>query len=287
MKQYSIQNINLRAFNMTLESKTQILGILNVTPDSFFDGGRYQHYDSAVARGLDIEREGADIIDIGGESTRPYALDSITEEEELARVIPVIETLHHELSIPISIDTNKSTVMEKAIEAGASIVNDVHGFSCPKMREIAAQTGVKIIIMHMQGSPKDMQKAPEYPLGVTEEIMNFFTLRIEELKATGVKEQQIIVDPGIGFGKTVAHNIEIIENIQRFKSLGFPLLLGLSYKSFMKQLLNKGTHELHTETLAINTLAIKAGVDLIRVHDVKEHRDIVDLFTALTQVSAS
>ena len=247
------------------------MGILNVTPDSCYDGGRYLDYDDAIGHGLKLFEDGADLLDIGGESTRPGA-DPVSEEEELRRVIPVIEELRLQLPIPISIDTVKAGVAEKAVAAGASIINDVTGFSDPAMRQVAANSGVHLCVVHSQGSPKTMQNNPQYPEGVVPHILNWFEERIELLIYEGVREDRIILDPGIGFGKTVAHNLEILQNLPEFKSLGFPILIGISRKDFMRKITGKDREELLPTTIAINTLMMMEEVEILRVHDVAEHR---------------
>ncbi len=263
--------------------KTQLMGILNATPDSFYDKSRFFDAESAVERGQQIFSEGADIIDIGGESTRPrnVYLNSdaviVSTEEELKRVIPVISRLKQLIPIPISIDTMKPEVAAKAIEAGAQWINDVSGFRHPEMRAIASGTGVKICVMHMHGNPYTMQLDPHYDKPIIEHIRHWFSDTLEKLLQSGVKESNIILDPGIGFGKTVAHNLEIIQNLSKLKSLGFPILLGISRKFFMSKILSKPSTELLSATLAMNTIAILSYVDYIRVHDVRPHRDIIDL----------
>ena len=254
----------------------KLMGILNVTPDSFSDGGSYFAFEKAVARGIQIANEGADILDIGGESTRPGAKE-VSEEEELFRVVPVIKALFREISIPISIDTMKPRVAYEAVSAGASMINDVSGFCEKEMRKVAADTAVDICVMHMKGTPRNMQNNPYYEKSVVEEIKNWFEERVELLTKEGIKEKNIILDPGIGFGKTAEDNIAIIKNVEKFKSLGFPVLLGVSRKSFILKMLGREPRNSDIVTAAINTIAIIKGIDIIRVHAVKEHRDIVDL----------
>jgi dihydropteroate synthase len=266
-------------------SKTQLMGILNVTPDSCFDQGRWFDHSlaiqtSAIERGIQIWLEGADWLDIGGESTRPGA-SQVCEEEELRRVIPVITALKKEISIPISIDTMKAKVAAAALEAGAALINDVSGFSDPAMRQIAASSQLPICVMHMHENPSTMQNNPHYPQGVVCYLIEWFKKRIDLLLGSGIQEKQLILDPGIGFGKTVADNVEIVQNLPKFKALGFPVLIGLSRKSFLGKIVNKGYPDLLPVTLAINTLAIQAQTDIIRVHDVREHRDIIDLMDYL------
>ncbi|KIC72311.1 Dihydropteroate synthase [Neochlamydia sp. EPS4] len=259
-------------------SKTQLMGILNATPDSFYDKSRFFEMTAAVARGHQMVAEGADILDVGGESTRPGA-PAVSLEEEIKRVIPLIRRLKQELSIPISIDTMKPQVAAKAIEAGATWINDVGGFRDSAMHEIAASAEVKLCVMHMQGTPQTMQKAPSYEASIIDYLKYWFSDIINTLIQSGVKEHNIVLDPGIGFGKTVAHNLEIIHNLAELKKLGFPVLIGVSRKSFMGKILNRSTDELLPATLAINSVAILSHVDFIRVHDIQAHRDIIDLLS--------
>jgi dihydropteroate synthase len=261
-------------------SQTQLMGILNVTPDSCVDQGRWVEPTLAIQRGIQIFREGADWLDIGGESTRPGA-SPVPEAEELKRVIPVLKALKQEISIPISIDTMKAKVAEAAIEAGASLINDVSGFRALDMRQVAAQSQLPICVMHMQETPSTMQLNPFYPDGIISFLLDWFKIRIDLLLASGVQEKNIILDPGIGFGKTVADNVEIVHNLHKIKALGFPVLMGLSRKSFLGKIVNKTYPDLLPISLAVNTLAIQAQIDIIRVHDVSEHRDVIDFMAHL------
>lgn len=259
---------------------TKLMGILNVTPDSFFDRGKSFLTDVAVKHGKDLYEKGADYIDIGGESTRPGSLP-VEEEEELRRVIPVIQSLHKQLDIPISIDTCKARVAAEALEAGASLINDILGFRDPAMQEVAASGNVDLCLMHMQGTPANMQINPHYPDGVVPHLLKWFENQVLSLVKRGVKEKHIILDPGIGFGKSVADNLEIIQNLRQFKTLGFRVLLGVSRKSFIGKILNKPTAELLPGTLAVNCFAVISKVDIIRVHDVREHRDMLEIYSQL------
>ncbi len=259
---------------------TQLMGILNVTPDSCFDQGRWFDHSIAIQRGIQICSEGADWLDIGGESTRPRA-EPVSETEELRRVIPVIKALKQKISIPISIDTLKAKVAEAAIEAGASLINDVSGFRDPAMRQVAANSQLPICVMHMHENPATMQNHPHYSQGVIPFLLDWFKKRIDLLLANGIKEKNIILDPGIGFGKTVADNVEIVHNLHKIKALGFPILMGLSRKSFLGKIINKSYPDLLPVSLAVNTLAILAHVEMIRVHDISEHRDVIDLMAYL------
>lgn len=263
--------------------KTQLMGILNATPDSCFDKGRYFDPEAALARGVAMHEEGADWIDIGGESTRPGA-EGVSEEEEMRRVLPLIAQMRAKVPTPLSIDTMKWRVAAEAVALGANLINDVTGFSDPRMCEVAASSGAYLCVMHMQGTPRTMQQSPSYPEGVIPHLMRWFEERIGVLTRYGVKSENIYLDPGIGFGKTVAHNLEIIQNLPRLKSLGFPLLLGISRKSFMgKVTMQQFSYgDLLPQTLAMNTVACLAKVEMLRVHDVAEHRVVIDLLRALS-----
>lgn len=252
------------------------MGILNVTPDSFFEDSRFFKEEEAIERGVAIYQEGADILDIGGESTRPYAIQ-VDEKEEMRRVIPVIQELKKLIPIDISIDTMKPRVAAEAVKAGASIINDVSGFSSPEMREVAASTHLPICVMHMQGTPQTMQENPSYPEGIVAHLIKWFENRINLLIKDGIKEKNIILDPGIGFGKTVADNLEIIHNLHKLKAIGFPIAIGFSRKSFIAKLLNKPAKDLLSATIAMNTLAILSEASVIRVHDVRDHRMVIDI----------
>lgn len=256
---------------MTDYPQTKIMGILNVTPDSFFDQGRYQDKDEAYQRALAMITEGADMLDIGGESTRPGS-EPVNEQEELTRVIPVITKLRKHSSLPISIDTTKPKVAQKALESGATLLNDVTGFSHPEMIEIALSCEADLCVMHMLGTPKTMQQNPFYEKGIIPELLNWFEERINFLIRKGIQPSRLILDPGIGFGKTVHDNLLIIHNLKSFKALGFRILLGVSRKSFMSKITGSPPEELLSATLGMNTIAMLAGVDIIRVHDIKEHR---------------
>lgn len=260
--------------------KAKLMGVLNVTPDSFSDGGKFLAVDDAIARGLKMVEEGVDIIDIGGESTRPGS-DSVPVQEELERVVPVIEALRSQTNVPISIDTMKPDVAAAAVEAGACLINDVSGFRDEKMIEVAAQYDVDICCMHMKGMPKTMQDEPVYEEGIITHLQRWMEERITLLTKSGIKSHRLILDPGIGFGKTVAHNLEIIHNLNKLKSIGYPLLVGASRKSFMTKILGKSSSELGPATLAVHTVALMGGADYIRAHDVAEHRDVLDMVCCL------
>jgi len=263
----SIKNKN---YNLKIGEGTLIMGILNVSPDSFYDGGRYDEPEKAVERAKQMVSCGADIIDVGGESTRPGS-DPVSLKEELNRTIPVIEAISSEIDVPISIDTYKSEVAEKAIQAGASIINDISGLGFDeKMAEVAAEYDVPVVIMHIRGTPGDMQKNPHYD-DVISDILAFFRDRIKFAIDSGIDENKIIIDPGIGFGKTVEHNLEIIKKLREFKILGKPILIGTSRKSFIGFTLEQENPGDRLEgTLATVAASVMNGADIVRVHDVKE-----------------
>lgn len=268
-------------FELDFLKKTYLMGILNVTPDSFFDGGRYFSVKKAIDRALRMIEEGADIIDIGGESTRPGA-EPVTADEELRRVIPVIEGLSKKISIPISIDTYKARVAESAIQAGATIVNDISGLRFdPEMPEIVSKYKVPVIIMHIKGTPRDMQKNPSYN-ALIPEIIEYLRESIVIAKEAGIQENMIIIDPGIGFGKLPEHNLEIIKRLKDFTSLGKPLLIGVSRKSFIGKILNNAPPEERLEgTAAAVVASILNGANIVRVHDVGFMHKVVKVVDAI------
>lgn len=266
--------------SISIGGRTLIMGILNVTPDSFSDGGLYSSREDAVARAHEMVEAGADIIDIGGESTRPGS-EPVSLEEELNRTIPVIEAVASGTDIPISIDTYKSEVAKKALEAGAAIINDISGLRMdPEMIPLAAESKVPVVIMHMQGVPLNMQDNPEYE-DVVLDIVKFLRERCLEAVAGGISDEMIIVDPGIGFGKTLHHNLEIIRRLEEFRSLGYPLLLGPSRKRFIGGVLGRETDDRVFGTAAAVSLAVEKGADIIRVHDVEQMADVVRMSDAL------
>jgi dihydropteroate synthase len=256
------------AFDFT--QKTYIMGILNVTQDSFSDGGLYFDKAAAINRAIQMVEEGADIIDIGGESTRPGS-EPIQEEEEVRRTIPVIEALVKEISVPISIDTYKSRVAKRALEAGASMVNDISGLRFdPEMPEVIAYHKAPVVIMHIKGTPKDMQQNPEYT-ALIPEIMEYLSEGIRIAAKSGITEDNIIIDPGIGFGKKFEHNLDIIHNLRTFTLLGKPILIGPSRKAFIGKILGDVPLADRREgTAAAVAISIFNGANIVRVHDVKE-----------------
>ena len=261
---------------LDLSKRTHIMGVLNVTPDSFSDGGKYFDTAKAVEHAIRMETEGADIIDIGGESTRPGA-KSVSVDEELNRVLPVIKALNGKVSIPISIDTQKSEVAEKAIENGAQIVNDISALrSDLEMKEMISQKKVPVILMHMQGRPENMQHNPQYD-DLIQEISHFLEERIQVAQDAGIDKKKIIVDPGIGFGKSVKDNFEIIQQLHRFRQLDYPILMGVSRKSFIGKSLNISESERLMGTAAAVAASILHGAHIVRVHDVKQMVQVVKI----------
>src|SRR5438132_299212 len=254
-----------------LSKRGMIMGVLNVTPDSFSDGGEFFGTDAAVERGIQIASEGADLIDIGGESTRPGA-DPVSAEKELDRVIPVIERLHTKIDTPVSIDTSKSEVASAALDAGASIINDITaGRADEKMLHLAAERKAAVVLMHMQGEPRTMQKNPQYGDVVTE-VADFFRQQYTRALECGVDPMSIAFDPGIGFGKTPEHNLLLLKNLERLRVHGRPLVIGVSRKSFLGKLF--GSNEVNDRlapTVALTSILRRRGADIMRVHDVKEN----------------
>jgi dihydropteroate synthase len=268
--------------------RTLIMGIVNITPDSFSDGGHFCSPEKAIAHGLQLIDEGADILDIGGESTRPYS-DPVGEAEEQERVLPVIENLAKRVSVPISIDTTKASVASAAVAAGATMINDISALRMdPQMAATAAQTQVPLILMHMKGTPKNMQVNPVYD-DLFPEITAFLCQATQTAVSAGVKPDNIILDPGIGFGKTVAHNLEILKHIDRFLSLGKPILIGPSRKMFIRQLVKKAekkdidplSAEAAWGTQAAVAAAAMQGAQIVRVHDVARTRATLAVIDAI------
>ncbi len=256
------------------------MGILNVTPDSFSDGGRFFDKEDAVAQGEALAAAGADIIDVGGESTRPFS-EAVPAEEEIRRVVPVIEKLAHRVSVPISIDTTKAQVAAQALETGAVIVNDIGALRLdPAMANLVADREVPVVLMHMQGTPRTMQENPQYE-DVVAEVQRFLSDAIYRAEEAGIDRSKIIVDPGIGFGKTVTHNLQLIKDLSAFLGLGVPVLIGPSRKSFISKLLGPGDERREVGTQAAVTAAAMNGAHIVRVHDVERTRQTLKLVDAL------
>jgi dihydropteroate synthase len=271
--------MSLSLGNLELDGKCHVMGILNVTPDSFYDGG--WHFDSVSIqkRVEEMIAEGIEIIDIGGESTRPGS-KPVSIEEELERVIPAIEFVRSISDIPISVDTQKAEVTRKAVEAGACIVNDIGGLRKSDMVSTVAELQIPVIVMHMQGTPENMQKNPQYD-DTVQDIKNWLEGRIKAAEIAGIKRSNVIVDPGIGFGKNLKHNLEILGGLRELKNMAGGLLLGASRKSFIGMMTSEDSDRL-TGSLAAAIMGATSGVDLVRVHDVKETRKAIDTINALT-----
>ena len=261
------------------------MGVVNVTPDSFFDGGRYFDAAAAAAHAVRLVEEGADLVDIGAESSRPGA-DVVSEAEEHRRAIPVVTAVAKAVTVPISIDTSKASVARAALDAGAVLVNDVTALRGDSaMVDVVAQSGAGIVLMHMQGTPRTMQQAPHYD-DVVEEVSAFFEERIRFATAHGIARRQIILDPGIGFGKLLAHNLVLLAQLRRFSQFDSPLLVGVSRKAFLGQLVDRPVQERQWATAAAVAMAVDRGAGIIRVHDVKAMKDVVKVTAAISQRTA-
>ncbi len=276
--------------HLTLGRRTCVMGIVNITPDSFSDGGRFFGTQAAVAQGLALAAAGDDIIDVGGESTRPFS-DPVTAEEEIRRVVPVIESLAAQISIPISIDTTKAEVARSALKAGASIINDISALRTdPALGPLAASQGVPVILMHMLGTPKTMQVKPAYNDVVTD-VRNFLADAIARAEAQGIERRRIIVDPGIGFGKTFEHNLILLQQLAAFQELGVPLLVGASRKAFIRNLLKPAEAkdipaewpEVEAGSQAAAVAAVWQGAHIVRVHEVAATRAALTVIDAIRQ----
>ena len=250
-----------------LTSRTYIMGILNVTPDSFYDGGKYMDPEQAVAHAKKIQQDGADFIDVGGQSSRPGS-EEVPLEEELKRIIPVINKLKGGITIPISVDTYRSAVADEALSNGASIINDISAFNFDEdMPKVIAKHKASCILMHMKGKPRDMQVNPAYQ-NILAEVLAYFEKAIWKANVEGV--EQILIDPGIGFGKTTEHNLTLLKNIKEFKKLDCPVMIGVSRKSFIGKISGTEVEERLSGTIALNTISVLNGVNILRVHDVQE-----------------
>ena len=278
-------------YSLVLGRRTCVMGVVNVTPDSFSDGGKFLARDAAVAQAERLVQEGADVIDIGGESTRPFA-DPVPVEVELERVLPVIETLARRLVVPISIDTAKAAVARRALESGAAVINDISALRHdPEMTAVAAESGVPVILMHMLGTPQTMQVTPDY-CDVVAEIGAFLSQAVHQAEKGGIERDRIIIDPGIGFGKTVAHNLLLIKHLAQLQDLDRPILIGPSRKAFIRNLLKENPEEkirpdmtiVGTGTLAAVCAAVLSGAHIVRVHEVASARAAVKIIDAILDV---
>ena len=261
----------------------RVMGIINVTPDSFADGGQLKTSEDAIEHGLRLAGEGADLLDIGGESTRPGAQE-ISEAEELERVIPVIEALVKKIDIPIAIDTSKPGVMRAAVKAGASIINDVFALRRDDALDVAAELNVPVILMHMQGEPRSMQTAPHYDDAVAE-VHSFLTQRIFACEMAGIPKKNVVIDPGFGFGKSLEHNVALLAHLSRFVELGVPVLAGMSRKSMIGDLTGRDVNNRVYGSVAAAVIAAQNGAKIIRVHDVAATVDALKIWNAVSKQS--
>jgi dihydropteroate synthase len=275
--------IEFKTRKYDLESKTHIMGVLNVTADSFSDGGRFLKHQDAIAQGMRMVEQGADIIDVGGESTRPGS-DPISLKEELSRVIPVISALSQQTEVPISIDTYKSEVAKRALDAGAQMINDISALRFdPEMKKIAKEYDVPIVLMHIKGTPKDMQQNPWYE-DVIGEISEYLNESIKMAQEAGIDKGKIIIDPGIGFGKRLEDNLNILKNLGKFSILGCPILIGCSRKSFIGRILELPVEERLEGSLAALAASVMNGASMVRVHDVEESKRVTRMVDAIIRV---
>lgn len=267
----------LKTHTLSLDARPALMAIVNVTPDSFSDGGKFLSSDRAVEQALQLVADGADILDIGGESTRPYA-DPVSAAEEIDRVLPVIEKLAAETKVPISIDTSKANVAAAAIAAGAEIINDVTGLEGdPEMVGVAVQTKAGVCAMHMQGTPRTMQDDPQYD-DVVGDVLSWMRQRKQRLLKAGIAAEKICLDPGIGFGKTFSHNVELLQRADEFLSLDAPILIGHSRKGFLGTLIGDPAVERDSGTLAITLMMASKGIHVVRVHEIAATRRALDVW---------
>jgi len=263
----------------------QVMGILTITPDSFSDGGDFVSIDSAIAHALQMQREGAAIIDIGGESTRPGAQE-VSEQQELDRVLPVIEALAAELDLPISIDTSKPVVMREAVSAGAGMINDVLALRGDGAKEVVSELSVPVCLMHMQGVPRTMQKAPIYN-DVVDDVTSFLVSELALCEEVGIQRNRLLIDPGFGFGKTLQHNLTLLNRLDELSQLGYPILVGISRKSMIGTILGEAPADQRLfGSVAAAVMAADRGAAILRVHDVKATVDAIAIVCAAQQVAA-
>lgn len=262
-------------------STPHVMGILNVTPDSFSDGGKFTHFEHALKQVQQMIDAGATIIDIGGESTRPGAAD-VSESDELARVIPILKAIKQNFDVLVSIDTSKAVVMKAAIDNGADIINDVRALQNEGCLDVVANSTVPVCLMHMQGLPRTMQNKPSYD-DVIEDIIDFFEQRIQACLAIGIARERLIVDPGFGFGKTLSQNFKLLANLSKFTKLACPILAGISRKSMIGNLLNRDVEQRLAGSLSAAILAAQQGAHIIRVHDVEETVDALKVLNAVAE----
>ena len=267
---------------INISNQIQVMGIINTTPDSFSDGGHFHRFEKAFEHARKMIRDGVDILDIGGESTRPGS-KNVDQSEELERTIPLIEAIRRISDIPISIDTNKSVVMQQAVKSGANIINSIDALRQDGALEIAAELKVPVCMMHMQGTPETMQIKPQYD-DVVAEVKAFLQGRIDAALAAGIAKENIIVDPGFGFGKTLEHNLQLLKSLHEFKSLGVCILVGLSRKGMIGKIIDKPVDQRLNGSISTAVIAAMQGADILRVHDVAETVDAIAIVKALNQV---
>ena len=278
--------LRARQFKFTFPRPVIVMGILNVTPDSFSDGGCYLDPARAVEHALEMEAAGADIIDVGGESSRPVGAREVSPLEEVARVRPVLRRLSGKLRVPISIDTRRAEVARIALDAGAAIINDISALADPAMTPLAAKAGCAVILMHMRGGPANHIKFARYN-NVVEEVMRFLRDRARNAIAAGVARSRIVLDPGIGFAKTTAHNLELIRELPRICALGYPVLIGASRKTFVRKIAGEAPDAIRLANIAVDALAIANGASIIRVHEPGPARVAVAMAAAVTRATIS
>ncbi len=271
-------------FRLDLDRRVAVMGVLNVTPDSFADGGRWTDLDRALSHAAELVEEGADLIDIGGESTRPGAVP-VPAKEEIRRVLPVISAVRARFSVPISIDTQKAEVARAALDAGAVIVNDVSALTDPAMAPLVAERDAGLVLMHMQGTPLTMQQEPHY-VDVVAEVAKFLRGATDRARAAGVAAERLVVDPGIGFGKTLEHNLALIRGVPQLVELGYPVLIGASRKSFLGLITGRSAADRLAGTIAAITAAMMGGARVVRVHDVAPAVDAARVVEALAGAGA-
>jgi dihydropteroate synthase len=268
---------------LTISKKLQIMGVINTTPDSFSDGGKFDTLDKAVAQARQMIATGADILDIGGESTRPGS-QAVDEKQEIARTVPLITAIRQFSAIPISIDTNKSTVMRVAVNAGADIINSIWALRLGDSLQVAAELDVPVCLMHMQGNPDTMQQNPSYQ-DVVAEVLEFLQARIDAALTAGIATHNIIVDPGFGFGKTLEHNLLLLKSLPAFRKLGVQVLVGMSRKGMIGAILDKPADQRLYGSLSVAVIAAMQGADILRVHDVAETADALAMVRALGETA--
>ena len=277
----NLMDVNIVTNGLLAKKPLQVMGILNVTPDSFSDGGKFASFDNALKQVELMIASGADIIDIGGESTRPGAIE-VSEKDEIARVIPLLKAIKSRFDICVSIDTSKAAVMSEAIAHSADIINDVRALQNEGCLEVIAQSDIAVCLMHMQGMPRTMQENPHYE-NIINDILNFFEQRIECCQQKGIARERLIIDPGFGFGKTLAHNYQMLAQFPSFKQLNLPLLAGTSRKSMIGNLLKREVDERLAGSLTTAVVAVQQGASIIRVHDVKETVDAINVLKAIAE----